>query len=155
MLRGLRLVVLNRLWLNIFPTGKTVDQASVERVSDDTVRLTVRRSFKWTSGQHAFIIAPSVAKLPFEAHPFTIASSYKTGAESEVPSGQDLVFIIRARDGFTKRLLDASEKSQTVPVYIDGPYGAPPSLSHYTTCILFAGGSGVSYTLPLLLDLVR
>ncbi|KAF8607662.1 hypothetical protein BDV93DRAFT_603451 [Ceratobasidium sp. AG-I] len=157
LLRALRLVVLNRLWLNIFPTGNTVDQASVERVSDDTVRLTVRRNLNWSSGQHAFIIAPSVARFPLEAHPFTIASAYKarTNANAEESNKHDLVFIIRARDGFTKRLLEASDKRQTIPVYVDGPYGAPPSLSHYTTCILFAGGSGVSYTLPLLIDLAR
>ncbi|KAG9127936.1 hypothetical protein FRC07_007376, partial [Ceratobasidium sp. 392] len=121
----------------------------------DTVRLTVRRNFKWTSGQHAFIITPSVAGLPFEAHPFTIASSCASEANSQASNEHDLVFIIRARDGFTKRLLDASGSRRSIPVYIDGPYGAPPSLSHYSTCIFFAGGSGISYTLPLLIDLVR
>ncbi|KAG8747491.1 hypothetical protein FRC10_000627 [Ceratobasidium sp. 414] len=154
-LRALRLIVLNKLWLNIFPMGKTVDEAAIERVSSDTVRLTVRRNFKWTSGQHVFIIAPTVARLPFEAHPFTIASSYSTGTKPQTSNEQDLVFIIRARDGFTRRLLEASETRRSIPVYVDGPYGTPPSLSHYSTCVFFAGGSGISYTLPLLIDLVR
>ncbi|KAG9087759.1 hypothetical protein FRC06_002376 [Ceratobasidium sp. 370] len=154
-LRALRLIVLNKLWLNIFPMGKTINNATIERVSHDTVRLTVRRNFKWTSGQHAFILAPSVARFPFEAHPFTIASSYATGTKPQASNEQDLVFIIRTRDGFTKRLLEASETRQSIPVYVDGPYGAPPNLSHYSTCVFFAGGSGISYTLPLLIDLVR
>ncbi|KAG8692592.1 hypothetical protein FRC09_011094, partial [Ceratobasidium sp. 395] len=115
-LRALRLIVLNKLWLNIFPMGKTIDEATIERVSSDTVRLTVRRDFKWTSGQHAFLLAPSIAKLPFEAHPFTIASSYASGADAQASNKHDLVFIIRARDGFTKRLLEASETRRTIPV---------------------------------------
>lgn len=153
-LRSLRLIILNRLWLNTFPAGKRLDEATLERVSSDTVRLTVRRDFKWTSGQHAYILSPSISRLPFEAHPFTIASVCTEGVGGKDSGQRDLVFIIRARSGFTKKLLEASERRQSIPVAIDGPYGAPPRLSHYSTCILLAGGSGVSYTLPLLFDLV-
>ncbi|KAJ1308586.1 hypothetical protein OPQ81_004284 [Rhizoctonia solani] len=148
------MIMLNKLWINIFPTERKVEEASLERVSGDTVRLTVRRSFRWTSGQHAYILAPTIAKLPFEAHPFTIASVYSKEAHKDGRM-QELVFIIRGRNGFTKRLLETSETRQSIPVIIDGPYGAPPRLSHYSTCIFLAGGSGVSYTLPLLLDLLR
>ncbi|KAG9118763.1 hypothetical protein FRC07_006558, partial [Ceratobasidium sp. 392] len=35
-LRALRLVVLNKLWLNILPMGKVVDEATIERISSDT-----------------------------------------------------------------------------------------------------------------------
>jgi len=42
-----------------------------------------------------------------------------------------------------------------VSAFIDGPYGCPPDLKRFSTCILIAGGSGVSYTLPLLMDLVH
>ncbi|CAE6393364.1 unnamed protein product [Rhizoctonia solani] len=154
LLRMLRMVILNKLWVHVFPVGKRFDDATLERVSSDTVRLTVHRSFKWRSGQHAYILAPSIAALPFEAHPFTIASTYSEDSHAK-GSLQEIVFIIRGRDGFTKRLLEASETRQSVPVVIDGPYGAPPRLSHYSKLILIAGGSGVSYTFPLLLDIVR
>ncbi|KAF8709688.1 FAD-binding domain, partial [Rhizoctonia solani] len=154
LLRVLRAIVINKLWTCIFRSGKRLEDATLERVSSDTVRLTVRRSFKWRSGQHAYIVAPSIARLPFEAHPFTIASVYSEDIQKEGRS-QEVVFIIRGRDGFTRKLLEASETRQSVPVVIDGPYGAPPRLSHYTTSILIAGGSGVSYTISLLLDLVR
>ncbi|GAB1524896.1 ferric-chelate reductase Frp1 [Rhizoctonia solani] len=154
LLRVLRVIVINKLWTCILPSGKRLEDATLERVSSDTVRLTVRRSFKWRSGQHAYIVAPSIARLPFEAHPFTIASVYSEDIQKEGRS-QEIVFIIRGRDGFTRKLLEASETRQSVPVVIDGPYGAPPRLSHYTTSILIAGGSGVSYTISLLLDLVR
>ncbi|QRV87582.1 Ferric reductase like transmembrane component [Ceratobasidium sp. AG-Ba] len=154
-LRALRLIILNKLWLSIFPLGHVVEEAIVEQVSSDTVRLTVRRDIKWTSGQHAFIIAPSVAALPFEAHPFTIASCYVPTTSPKESNKHDLVFIIRARDGFTGRLLEASKARTTIPVYVDGPYGEPPSLSHYSTCVFFSGGSGISYTLPLFVDLIN
>ncbi|KAH7343863.1 FAD-binding domain-containing protein [Rhizoctonia solani] len=124
------------------------------KVSSDTVRLTVHRPFKWKSGQHAYILTSTIAKLPFEVHPFTIASAYSKEVHKSGCS-QELVFIVRGRDGFTKRLLEASETRQSIPVVIDGPYGAPPCLSHHSTCIFLAGGSGVSYTLSLLLELVR
>jgi ferric-chelate reductase len=61
----------------------------------------------------------------------------------------------------TKRLGELADKAcnegktLTVPAYIDGPYGEPPNLGESSTCILFAGGSGVTYTLPLLQDIVR
>lgn len=154
LLRCMRLIVLNRLWMSIFPGKSRLEDATLERVSSDTVRLTVRRDFTWSSGQHAYILAPSIAKLSFESHPFTIASTCTKSADTKDSGYRELVFIIRGRDGFTKKLLEASETRRSIPVAIDGPYGAPPTLSHYSSCIFLAGGSGVSYTLPLLLGLV-
>lgn len=37
---------------------------------------------------------------------------------------------------------------------VDGPYGRPPSVNSYSSVVLLAGGSGVSFTLPLLLDVI-
>ncbi|KAJ6526009.1 iron reductase [Mycena capillaripes] len=74
------------------------------------------------------------------------------------PGHRKLVFLVRVRGGFTKRLLDAAadnSKSDTFKAYIDGPYGSPPSMNGFGSVLLFAGGSGVSFTLPLLLDLIR
>ncbi|KAH8118598.1 ferric reductase NAD binding domain-containing protein [Phellopilus nigrolimitatus] len=148
-----RLVWNNRIWSRKAPGHS---HASIELLTHDTIRLTLRRKMRWAAGQHAYIILPSVSNLPTEAHPFTIASTCNSldGRES---SEKDVVFIIRGRTGFAKRLRDhASSKgaSSSVPAYIDGPYGCPPDLKGFSTCVLIAGGSGVSYTLPLLLDLV-
>ena len=67
-----------------------------------------------------------------------------------------MTFIIRGREGFTGKLREhaKSGKAANVPAFVDGPYGYPPDLTRYSTAILISGGSGVSYTLPLLLDLV-
>ncbi|KAJ8584100.1 hypothetical protein M405DRAFT_747592, partial [Rhizopogon salebrosus TDB-379] len=42
-----------------------------------------------------------------------------------------------------------------VRAFVDGPYGPSLNLVSYDTSVLIAGGSGVSYTLPILLDIVE
>jgi len=90
--------------------------------------------------------------LPFESHPFTIASI----REPEGDGSHPLVFIIRAMDGFTRHLYNyaVSHPGKPVTVLVDGPYGWPPSVDSFSSVVLLAGGSGVSFTLPLLLDII-
>ncbi|KAH7105459.1 ferric reductase NAD binding domain-containing protein [Auriculariales sp. MPI-PUGE-AT-0066] len=149
--RGLRLARL--FYLNI----RTASPARVELAADHTVRLTVSRRMSWKAGQHAYIVVPSVSTFPFEAHPFTISSISASLGESALPSEKDLVFLVHGEDGFTKRLREyvTAKGVCSVPVYVDGPYGMPPSLETFDTVILVAGGTGITYTLPLLLDAVR
>src|ERR1700733_7860765 len=84
--------------------------SSIERVSTDTMRISIRRSknllSSWRAGQHFFVTAPGVSTHPWEAHPFTAASiphsfSDVTGTEPDV----ELNFIVRVKDGFTKKSL--------------------------------------------------
>lgn len=110
----------------------------MELLSEDTIRLTFRRRFTWTPGQHAYVTLPTISKSPTEAHPFTISSI------PEPINGTDdreVVFLIRARAGFTKRLRDHAVRhgSCTVPALLDGPYGYPPDLRPFSTCVLIAG----------------
>lgn len=118
----------------------------MELLSDDTVRLTLRRRFSWIPGQHAYIILPTISNLPTEAHPFTIASIPESvdGAKDK-----DVVFLIRGRGGFTQRLRDHATRNGvcTVPAYLDGPYGCPPDLRSFSTCILVAGGWYIYFVL--------
>ncbi|KAI0347380.1 hypothetical protein BDW22DRAFT_1404940 [Trametopsis cervina] len=154
-LRGTRL-----LWNNRFRAGGDHHEAkaTIELLSHDTIRLTLRRRFNWRPGQHAYVVLPTVSALPTEAHPFTIATipSKLDGTEAGFGEERDVSFIIRGRGGFTGRLRELAKSGQnsTVPAFVDGPYGYPPDLTRFSTSILVAGGSGVSYTLPLLLDLV-
>lgn len=83
---------------------------------------------KWHSGQHMFITF--VKCRLFESHPFTISSSYD--------HEDNLEFIIRVRNGFTKslkekllkRMEDAGSerdpRSITWTVILHGPYGVKP-----------------------------
>ena len=132
------------LWNNL--VGRSSERhhatAAVELLSEDTIRLTLRRTFNWKPGQHAYVILPTVSELPFEAHPFTIASIPNTLDGEKGSTEKDVSFIIRGRNGFTGRLKEHAIQNagqSTVPAYIDGPYGCPPDLTQYSTCILIAG----------------
>jgi ferric-chelate reductase len=135
---------------------KKYSQGTVEVLSDDTLRLTLKRRITWTPGQHAYVILPSVSTIPTEAHPFTIASAPVSLDGSPNSKENNAVFIIRARGGFTSRLMALARKGpSSVPAFMDGPYGMPPDLSGFSTVVLVAGGSGVAYALPMLENLVR
>ena len=137
-LRAARLVYNNRVFSK---TQSDYSTATVELLSEDTVRLTLRRRFHWKAGQHAYVILPSISNLPTEAHPFTIANI--PGALDGTPGPKDkyVTFLIRGRNGFTGRLRDHAAKDQpgSVTALIDGPYGCPPDLRGYSTCVLVAG----------------
>ncbi|KDQ52027.1 hypothetical protein JAAARDRAFT_184606 [Jaapia argillacea MUCL 33604] len=141
--------------------------AKVELLSPHLVRLRVPRPplFHWSPGQTAYLILPGVSALPIEAHPFSIVSidgsAYAPAADtaddkSAVAHWKELVFLINAREGFTKRLakLAALKENATVTAFIDGPYGNSPDVDG-STIVLISGGTGISYTLPVLLDVIH
>ncbi|EGO20038.1 hypothetical protein SERLADRAFT_442838 [Serpula lacrymans var. lacrymans S7.9] len=184
--RVCRLVVFNHSYFG-FKSGTGTMDASTELLSDHFVRLRLRRPphFHWTPGQTAYLIMPSVSQLPFEAHPFTIASfdssfltasspdstatSSREGSVKVLEKTRDknldeddstlfwkeLVFLINVRGGFTKRLKEVAAQNGKVKVFVDGPYGPSPELGSYDTSVLISGGSGVSFTLPVLLDIIE
>ncbi|KAI0036037.1 FAD-binding domain-containing protein [Vararia minispora EC-137] len=150
--RGLRYLVLNVFCL---PRSSVSSTAELVLVTPDTarVRLARRMPLGWAPGQHAFLQFPSVSKFYFESHPFSITSIPERGEGD----ADELVFYVRARNGVTRRMIELAGRKPgaRVPVNIDGPYGHPTDLKPYRTCVLVAGGTGVSYTLPLLLDIVK
>ena len=146
--------------------------ASVELLSPPLMRLRLRRPphFHWSPGQTAYLIMPGVSTIPFEAHPFIITSVDTTRDETQgevapiaekkslggiEPHWKELVFFINVHGGFTRKLCSAAEKGEKAKVFVDGPYGQPPDLIDYDTSVLIAGGSGVSFTSPLLLDGIK
>ncbi|MCJ1380844.1 hypothetical protein MMC17_003953 [Xylographa soralifera] len=119
----------------------------------------------WKPGQHVFLCIPRFGIG--QSHPATIAS---------IPSSHnnDLVFILRAHKGFTKRILNGAANSSTESflnkerveltpdpeerflALIDGPYGASHSdFAAFDTTILIAGSTGVTFILPILLDIAH
>lgn len=140
--------------------------ATVELQSEDIVRLRLHRSshFHWSPGQLVYLTMPSVSRIPFEAHPFTISSidsplfrassvgekitsqpTKKDPATVSVhmanssASGNELVFFINVRRGFTARLRKAATEGRPVKAFVDGPYGVPPDLRSYDVSLLVAG----------------
>ncbi|KAF8526247.1 ferric reductase NAD binding domain-containing protein [Hysterangium stoloniferum] len=171
------------LWNNRNISRPSTDEklpltATAELLSSSMVRLTMKRHMYWKAGQCVFLTMPAVSDMPYEAHPFTICNipgntglmddMEKTGLEGNEngglePSGRgpsDLVFLIRVKNGFTRRLLENVEQKRGADgkayfsVLIDGPYGIPPDVNAYESVILVAGGSGITFSLPLLQDIV-
>lgn len=152
-IRLLRLVIFNYSYFGLKSGSGTMD-ATVELLSDHFVRMTLHRPshFHWSPGQTAYLILPTVSKLPFEAHPFTIASvdsslfqqeNHTDGNDAKLddssPYWKELVFLINVREGFTKQLKTAATQKRKVKVFVDGPYGPSPNLSSFNTSILVAG----------------
>lgn len=148
-MRIVRVVVFNHSYFG-FKSGSGTLDATAEVLSEHFIRLRMRRPahFHWSPGQTAYLILPGVSTLPFEAHPFTIASIDSTLLSSDDPekngdaSGsywKELVFLIQAREGFTKRLKESALEGKPVKVFVDGPYGTSPDLGKYDTSVLVAG----------------
>lgn len=104
-----------------------------------------RRKFYWEPGHHAFVTL--LGCCPWQSHPYTIASYMHgrspqdglgdggNGPDSTDPvqrledeEGDDVVLIIRAREGFSRKLFNKC-KDQSDPVrdvcIMHGPYGIP------------------------------
>ena len=133
---------------------------TTELLSENLVRLRLSRPphFHWSPGQTAYLIMPSVSTLPFEAHPFTIASFDSSLIQTTVPEDQsnsdmsddplwkELVFLINVQEGFTKKLKKVAARKGQVKVFVDGPYGPSPDLGCFDTSVLVAGEScGLSH----------
>lgn len=107
----------------------------------------------WKPGQHAFLSCQAL--VPLQAHPFTICS---------IPSDGKMEFIVQSRTGGTRRLncyaqrLLPGNRPDTLSckhVAIEGPYGNIRPLQQFDSVVLYAGGVGATFTVPLLRDLVH
>ncbi|KDR80476.1 hypothetical protein GALMADRAFT_1202327 [Galerina marginata CBS 339.88] len=152
-MRFFQLGLYNFAYLNPWSKSSKDLDASVEVLSPHFLKVTLHRSkiFHWRPGQSAFLSFPAVSSLPFESHPVTMS----TICDDSSSSANKLVFFLRVRDGFTAKLKDVASPAATYKVFINGPYSSPPILLGYQTVVLIGGGSGVAFTLPLFLDLVR
>lgn len=122
---------------------------SIERHQDtdgiDVLILRVKGSVVWDAGQHFFLTFPTLSF--FESHPFTPSSIPTPNA-----AVHEQLYIIRALGGQTKRLAKFCENPEhlyPLPTVVCGAYGVSmidPNATHYQ---FVAGGTGVSFTLPL------
>ncbi|KAL1408716.1 ferric-chelate reductase Frp1 [Vanrija albida] len=146
-----RMIVINKAWLLPFAKRRAEHSAcKVELVDPNVVRITVNRPIlRWIPGQHAYVTMPQVAALRYEQHPFTLAT---------IPDESgDAVFIVRAQTGFTRRLVNSLTTDVTTDInaYIEGPYGTTHRMNHFDTVVLVAGGTGITYALSHLLDIIK
>lgn len=112
----------------------------------------------WEPSQHVFITVPGISrKHAVQAHPMTIASAAPILDESG--SGHAWFnLIIRAKDGFSKELLEHARVFDSATVRLDGPYGslhALEMLEASDVAVIVAGGSGIAVAYPLLWHLLH
>jgi hypothetical protein len=114
--------------------------------------------FGWQSTDHIFLTVPSISKKHIiQAHPFTIASSAPCFGDEE---GR-LELLIRARDGFSRDLLNAARLHSHLLIRLDGPYGSSHPrimLEDADLAVVIAEDSGIAVGFPLihhLLDICR
>ncbi|EJD51846.1 hypothetical protein AURDEDRAFT_158692, partial [Auricularia subglabra TFB-10046 SS5] len=138
--RFLHLIYNNRLWRLLILRKTPAMTAHSELLPDDAIRLTLKRHLPWSPGHHVYVTIPVVSHWPLEAHPFSIATHPHEGQTAD-PDGRRVVLITEGREELT--------------VLIDGPYGSPPSIISYPTVVLIAGGTGASYTMSYLLDIIH
>jgi NAD(P)H-flavin reductase len=94
-------------------------------------------------GQHCFLTFPSLSI--FQGHPFTPALVIPSESN---PGMYEHTYLIVAMSGETKRLADLNVSE--IPVILTGPYGNEVLDSGAENFLFIAGGTGVSFTLPLL-----
>ena len=166
--------------------GKTPCTAMIEAVPRDAMRITITSPRPWTyrPGQYIYLTIPSIGL--WTSHPFSIAWSStrgsglsrqgslnsqistdraieKAGNIIEKPGQQTFSLVVRARDGFTKRLLShtiqhaPAHLGHRVPVRVllEGPYGLSRSLDSYGTVLLIAGGIGITHHLGYVRHLIQ
>lgn len=126
--------------------------------------MAVPVNFLWKPGQHIFIRFLTLGLHSLTSHPFTICSlppprSNQHSHPQDLPKPAELVFYIRPRGGFTKRLalIAAKSPNASLRVLLNGPYGGLPNgaMAKFCKVLLIAGGSGAGFLLPLMEDTVR
>jgi len=106
---------------------------------------------KWSPGAHVRLTIPSIGKL--QPHPFTIAS---------LPSDGNMRLYIRCKEGLSRRLYEKAaasviaKKQLHLSVHLEGIYGAKHhSFTNFDVVLLIASGVGITFTIPILQDLVQ
>lgn len=163
--RYARIIYYNGLWR--IGRCQASSAAALRLLSSDTTRLELYKADfpDWRPGSYAYISTPTTSWLP-QSHPFTIASrprrNKKEAIDYNIPGTANsasalqadkpnimvpepnLIFLIRARTGWTKKLHELAQKETypSIPILIDGPYGGcPPLHIGFDTVLLFAGRS--------------
>ena len=126
-----------------FRNAKYLTNLRMDTIDDKYIILTFNKNEKFTfqESQFCWLYIPSISKT--HLHPFSICS---TNNENEVK------FIVKKFDNFTKLLLEKAKKGEDFKIYIDGPYGnimVDIWDEKQDNIILIAGGVGLTSILPL------
>ncbi|PFH56725.1 hypothetical protein XA68_16101 [Ophiocordyceps unilateralis] len=134
------------------------DEAAITLLADNAIKLTIPTQMRWRPGQYVYLRMPAISLLG--NHPFTIASLCSDDFPSDYGDNyRDCVLVFKPYRGFTQRLLQTAISKgplHTYRAFLDGPYGGMRrELAAFDTCILIAGGSGITSLMSQLLNLVK
>jgi ferric-chelate reductase len=124
----------------------------------DVVRLDFAHHQKpWRIGEHFFLCFTESSI--WQSHPFTPLSLPVADATGRVKHS----YVFRAKGGETKKVADllakklAESNTATTPLIMQGGYGENmvEGLTQDVNVLCVAGGTGITYVLPVLLRLVR
>lgn len=125
----------------------------------DVVRLDLTRcQTPWSVGQHFYLTFTGGSI--WQSHPFTPLNLPVADAKGEVTHS----YLMRAKGGETKRVaemlvakVDEAKEELTTGVILNGPYGGgiAEGLTSDVNVLCVAGGTGITYVLPVLLGVVR
>jgi predicted ferric reductase len=153
----MRLFKLNwtRPWRLAFMVG---DEAAITLMAENAIKITIPTQMRWKPGQYVYLRMPGISL--FENHPFTIASLCSEDFPSDYGEQyRDCTIVFKPYRGFTRKVLEtAVEKGpfHTYRAFLDGPYGGMRrDLAAFDTCILIAGGSGITALMSQLLYLIK
>ncbi|KAF9767865.1 hypothetical protein IL306_014908 [Fusarium sp. DS 682] len=122
----------------------------------DILRLDFEHSQdSWKIGQHFYLCFTKCSI--WQSHPFTPLSN-PVLRDGKVKHS----YILRAKSGETKRLAELARKeltedpTATTPLILSGPYGESTArdLTPEANLLCVAGGTGITYILPVLLRLI-
>lgn len=177
--RAVRTGMLHYQWLPAKGTwGFEAARARVSHWEDEKSGDVVRLNFEhtqqgqaWEIGQHFYLCFPEGSI--WQSHPMTPLSVPEADKTGRVKHS----YVIRAKGGETKKIagivakklaalqntstLSDEKKTQeaevTTPVILTGPYGVNMvnNLTPETNVLCVAGGTGITFVLPVLLRLVR
>lgn len=120
----------------------------------DAVRLDLKLPQKpWSVGQHFYLCFTDGSI--WQSHPFTPLNYPEIAAGGTTSHS----YIFRAKGGETRKIAEklAKEQKTTTPVILTGPYGADitSSLGGSENVLCVAGGTGITYVLPVIIGLAR
>lgn len=171
--RAIRLGRTALLHYNFLPSGHMGFRAAPaditffkDEVNGDVVRLDFDHpQDAWSVGQHFYLMFPESSI--WQAHPFTPLSLPVFGADTQRHS-----YIFRAKKGETRKIAELSAKriaraadpqeaseslvgNARLSVVLQGPYGEQTmrDLASDSNILCIAGGTGITYVLPVLLDI--
>lgn len=113
-------------------------RATIEHISDDTFKVSVKRPHNWKPYPGCFVFIHFLHwSIFWQSHPFTIVDS--------VLEDEQVTIYIKAKDGLTGQIAKLLSHTGQISmrVSLEGPYGNQSPCENYENVILFAGGNGI------------